>query len=68
MGRAILHQACGGAPNRFRGFNAQFRKPVFPGETIITEGWVEDGKVIVRASTKERPEEYVVANSWADID
>jgi len=68
MGRAILHQACGGDPNRFRGFNAQFRKPVFPGETIITEGWVEDGKVIVRASTKERPEEYVVANSWADID
>jgi len=68
VGRAILQNACEGDPARLKSLNGQFRKPVFPGETIITEGWKEDGKVIVRASTKERPGEYVVANSWAEFD
>ncbi|NOY90596.1 MAG: MaoC family protein [Deltaproteobacteria bacterium] len=68
VGRAILKNVCDGDPARLRSLNGQFRKPVFPGDTIITEGWKEEGKVIVRASAKERPGEYVVANSWAEID
>jgi acyl dehydratase len=67
LGRAVLKRACGGDASRFRGLSAQFRKPVWPGDTLVTEGWNEDGRVILRASAKERPGEYVVTNAWADV-
>jgi len=66
VGRAVLHEICSGDPTRLRCFAGQFRKPVWPGETIITEGWREDERIILRASTKERPEEYVFSNAYAE--
>src|SRR5690606_20305472 len=30
LGRAVLHQACGGDPSRLRALAGQFRKPVWP--------------------------------------
>ena len=67
VGRAILHGFCDGDPSRLKSFSGQFRKPVWPGETIITEAWNEEGRIIVRASTAERPGEYVFANAYAEI-
>ena len=66
--RAVLHEVCGGDPARFKAFSGQFRKPVWPGDTIVTEGWKEDGRVIVRASAKERPGEYVFTNAWVEVE
>ncbi|MBW2462911.1 MAG: MaoC family dehydratase N-terminal domain-containing protein [Deltaproteobacteria bacterium] len=66
--RAVINSVCEGDASRMKAFNGQFRKPVWPGDTIITEGWNEDGKVIVRSSCKERPGEYGFTNAWAEVD
>ncbi|MEM9193718.1 MAG: MaoC/PaaZ C-terminal domain-containing protein [Myxococcota bacterium] len=68
VGRAILREACGGDLTRLKSFAGRFTKPVLPGDTLITEGWQEDGLLLVRASTKERPEEYVFSNAVADVE
>jgi hypothetical protein len=67
MGRAVVKSACGGDGNRLRSLSAQFRKPVWPGETLVTEGWsIEPGKLVVRCTAKERNEQ-VITNSIAEI-
>lgn len=67
VGRAIVKNAAGGDGNRLRSFSAQFRKPVWPGDVIVTEGWnLEGGKVVVNATAKGRPDP-VLTNAWAEI-
>jgi acyl dehydratase len=52
--RAILTQICKYDHTQIRGFDVRFSSPVYPGETIITDAWV-DGKVIsFRCRLKER--------------
>jgi len=67
VGRAVLNEACGGDPARLHKLYGQFRAPVWPGDTIITQGWREDGRVLLRATTKERPEESPFTNAWAEL-
>lgn len=67
VARAILTKECGDDPARFRTFAGRFSKPVWPGDTIVTRGWREDGRVIVVAGTKEHPEEPVFTNAWAEV-
>lgn len=67
VGRAILANECGDDPARLKSFYGRFSRPIWPGETIVTEGWREDGRVIVRAATKERPTDYMFTNAFAEI-
>ncbi|KDD49806.1 MaoC-like protein [Bordetella bronchiseptica OSU553] len=54
-GRALLQAACGHDPRRLTGMNARFSAPVFPGETLRTEIWLQDdGNAIFRTSALER--------------
>ncbi len=65
-GRAVLHSVCGSDPARLKSFAARFASVVFPGDTIITEGWREKpGRYIVRASTQEG--KTVLSNSIAEV-
>ena len=67
VGRAIVKHACGGDPARLRSFASQFRKPVWPGDTIVTQGWdLGAGKWAISASVKERPDP-VLTGAWAEI-
>lgn len=68
VGRAVLANACGGDPSRFKSLTGLFRKPVFPGDTLVTEGWIEGKRVIVRASVKDKPGEYVFSGSYAEVE
>ena len=40
-GRALLHTLCGSDPARFLAMDARFSSPVFPGEALTVEMWVE---------------------------
>ena len=40
-GRALLHTLCGSDPARFRAMDARFSSPVFPGEALTVEMWVD---------------------------
>lgn len=63
VGRAVLRNECGLDPARFKQLTGQFRRPVFPGDTLVIEGWREGQNLIVRASVKERPGEAVFQGS-----
>jgi acyl dehydratase len=67
VARAIAKKAAGGDATRIRSYGAQFRRPVWPGDTIVTQGWdLGDGKVAVVAGVKERPDP-VLSSAWAAI-
>jgi acyl dehydratase len=67
-GRAALHSLASGDPSRLTAMEASFQAPVFPGETLVIRGHaLEDGRVALVATTKERPEEIVVGNAFVEI-
>lgn len=66
VGRAILHKFCDGQPERFKDFEVRFSGVVFPGDTIVTEMWKEDGgKVLARAKTQRG--DPVLGNAAATV-
>lgn len=65
MVRHVAKGACGGDASKITGFEAQFRKPVWPGDTLVTQGWnVAPGKIALTVSVKER-DETVISGAWA---
>jgi acyl dehydratase len=65
MVRHVAKAACGGDPSKLVAFEAKFQKPVWPGETLVTEGWnVAPGKIALQVKAKER-DEAVCTASWA---
>jgi acyl dehydratase len=66
MVRAIAKAACGGDASRIRSIAARFARPVWPGQTLVTEGWVEGPRVFARTSIKER-NEVVLSHVALDI-
>ncbi len=59
--RAVVSSVCNYDASRITGFDVRFSAPVFPGETVVTEMWV-DGKVVsFRSRLKER--DVVVLNN-----
>jgi acyl dehydratase len=53
-GRALINACCGGDPARLKSMQVRFSAPVFPGETIRTEMWLEGARVSFRARAVER--------------
>jgi acyl dehydratase len=50
--RAILSSVCDGDVARFKEFRARFSNVVFPGETLVTEGWRDrEGRYLIRVRT-----------------
>jgi acyl dehydratase len=68
MVRHVARAVCGGDARRIRAFEGQFRRPVWPGDTLVTEGWlVAPGAVALRVKVRER-DEAVITNAWATFD
>jgi hypothetical protein len=68
MVRHLVKALCDGDANRLRSFEAQFRRPVWPGETLVTEGWVvRPGAAALRVKVRER-DEIVITGAWAVFD
>ena len=62
--RALIRSAMGGEASRLLGFHGQFRKQVWPGETLRTEGFAVDGQFAMRCFTGGSDD--VVASFGAD--
>ncbi len=65
VARAILHGPCEGDLNRFKEFNARFSSPVYPGDTITTEGWKQNDRYIIQARTEKN---VVMSNAHAIVE
>src|SRR5262245_15470205 len=53
-GRALLHALCGSDPARFKGMDARFSKPVYPGDTLTVKMWDDGaGRAIFQTVTQE---------------
>ncbi len=64
MARHAAKGACEGDASRLRTFDGRFSKPVWPGDTIVTEGFiVAPGKIALSVSVKERDEVVIGAAS-----
>jgi acyl dehydratase len=67
MGRAVLHRACDSNPAKLKALGCQFRKPVWPGETLITKGYrLDDGRYALATFVKDKPD-AVLTSAWAQI-
>jgi acyl dehydratase len=62
--RAFAKSAHGGDASRIKRMDSQFRKPVWPGDTLITEAWRGEGRVVFQTSVKERNEQVVTGAFW----
>lgn len=52
--RAVLATAAGYDPGRIGTFDVRFTSPVFPGEAIATDMWIDDDVVSFRCRVEER--------------
>ena len=52
--KAVVDHALDGAVDRVTGYEARFTGVVYPGETIVTSMWRENGKILLSAKTAER--------------
>lgn len=59
--RAVLAACCGNRPEALSSLQLRFSAPVYPGETLVTEFWQEDGGVSFRSRVAER--DLVVLNN-----
>ncbi len=66
VGHAILKTCCDYDPARFKSLDLRFSAPVYPGETIRTEMWRDNGVVSFRARTVER-DVLVLNNGHAEV-
>ena len=53
-GRALLHEVCGGDPDRFGSMSARFTRTVFPGDTLDVDVWRTTDGAVFRASVDAR--------------
>ncbi len=64
--RAVLHKACDGKVERLKHFWARFAGVVYPGDTLVTEGWkVENGRYLNQARTERGP---VLSHAGAHVE
>ena len=55
LGRAVIETCTDNEPERFKSIQVRFSKPVFPGETIVSQLWkVSPTEIVCKARVKER--------------
>jgi len=66
LARHVTRALAAGDHGKLRVLEAQFKKPVWPGDTLVTEGWqLESGKIALQVKVKERDE--VVVTGFAEL-
>jgi len=64
--RAILHKACDGDVKRFKVFKARLSGVVYPGESLVTEGWMDKGgRYLIQSRTNRG---VVLSHAYARVE
>ncbi|XP_034677161.1 enoyl-CoA hydratase 2, peroxisomal [Vitis riparia] len=63
--RAIIRCICRGDPNMVKNVQARFLLHVYPGETLITEMWLQGLRVVYQTKVKERSR--TVLSGYVDL-
>jgi acyl dehydratase len=64
--RAILYKACDGDVERFKEFKARLSGVVYPGDSLVTEGWMDKGgRYIIRSRTDHG---IVLSHAYAKVE
>lgn len=63
--RAIIKSICSGDPHMIKSITGRFLLHVYPGETLVTEMWLEGLRVIYRTLVKER--KRAVLSGYVDL-
>jgi acyl dehydratase len=61
--RALIQSELAGDASRLTAFHAQFRQPVWPGESLTTVGYRTEGGYLLRASAGGRDEVAVLCGA-----
>lgn len=64
--RAIIRCICRGDPNMVKSILGRFLLHVYPGETLITEMWLEGSRVVYQVQVKER--KRTVLSGYVDLN
>jgi acyl dehydratase len=65
--RAVIRGACNGDGDRLKALHAQFKKPVWPGEELVTEGWLLEKKICpINVRVKGR-NDAILGNAYAEL-
>ncbi|XP_071922772.1 enoyl-CoA hydratase 2, peroxisomal isoform X3 [Coffea arabica] len=64
--RAVIKCICGGDQNRIKSISARFLLHVYPGETLITEMWLDGQRVLYQVKVKERSR--AVLSGFVDLN
>lgn len=67
LARAVVHGACGGDEHRLQAISAQFKKPVWPGESIRTAGYSLGSQTLALTAFAADRTDPIVSSSWAQI-
>ena len=67
MTHALLKSCCDYQPERFKRLRLRFSAPVYPGETIRTEIWIEADHIAFRCKSLEQ-DKVVINNGYLLID
>lgn len=64
-GHALLEEVAGGDPARFGGYGCRFTRPVYPGDTLRTDIWLEEGGARYAVTAIERDERVLDRGSFS---
>lgn len=65
-GRHIVEAFADNDPRYLKSIKVRFADPVYPGETLQTRMWKEDGKILFEARVKER-DAVVLSDAFAEL-
>jgi len=65
--KAILQTICKYDHTRIKGQNVRFSSPVYPGETVVTDMWLDDDVVSFRCRIPERDNVVVINNGKCQL-